>query len=494
MLALGLTAAAGWLDLPKAHIDDLYYVQTAVTHLAMGRIDNTAFTQEFRQGLTPDRDFGQLPFYSFFLSHWMGFLGTSAASLQLFFLLFLCFGVFSLLDLSRKLGVNLFFSSFCAAVFALSLSLFGFRMDVVSFFLFLGGWRILMQGSSWACFAGLGIFAASAAVYPSGFFFGLPVFFHQYYRDILEPRLLGSWKGWMPIASALFWFAGFFFLMQHLIAGDWGHFFRDYRISAQQAVAGMPFSWEKYQLAWQMGTERSFFFPKMGFVLLAFVLVGLLFCIGRHRRAPVPITVPCLLLMLGILLNAGLVPLKFRLFAAGSAILAGWALSGFFQLAKSWKGRLLALVFLSVYGTLAVPALVYGLMQAKPAPYQLSGIIVELQRKGYAVLVDANAARYGLDWKLPAGVGNFFTSRSVVDPDPLKRILPRTWQDFHDREIAILSWNDSLAELAGEWKFSMWGPLRLPVSATKSDVFFVSRQGVLGSVYDFKPETLPALP
>ena len=108
--------------------------------------------------------------------------------------------------------------------------------------------------------------------------------------------------------------------------------------------------------------------------------------------------------------------------------------------------------------------------------------------------MDANAARYGLDWKLPAGVGNFFTSRSVVDPDPLKRILPRTWQDFHEREIAILSWNDSLAELAGEWKFSMWGPLRLPVSATKSDVFFVSRQGVLGSVYDFKPETLPALP
>lgn len=89
-ISLGISLAAKCMDFPRIHVDDLYYIQTAATYKNEGRLDNAAFTDEFRQGLTPDRDFGQLPFYSYAMSKWMELFGLSGASLQAFFLFF-CF-------------------------------------------------------------------------------------------------------------------------------------------------------------------------------------------------------------------------------------------------------------------------------------------------------------------------------------------------------------------------------------------------------------------
>jgi hypothetical protein len=194
-----------------------------------------------------------------------------------------------------------------------------------------------------------------------------------------------------------------------------------------------------------------------------------------------------------VLLNAGLVPLKFRLFSACSVLIAGWALSGFYRATTDPLVRLLCIGGMALYGALAVPGFSYGLLQSPPKPYQLAPAIHNLQQKGYTVLVDANAAKYGLDWNLPSGTYNFFTSRGVINPDPLKRILPRNWGDFHEKEVAILNWNDSLTDLAGRRLWIDWGPVRLPLSPTRSDVFFVTRNGVLGPVFEFDVETLPSL-
>lgn len=492
-LSLGIVGTAHWMDFPKPHIDDLYYIQTAATYTKEGHLDNSAFTAEFREGLTPGRDFGQLPFFSFVISLWARIFGLSATSLQALFLCFLFCGVFAILDLSRRLGVRLFFSFLSAAIFAVSLSLFGFRMDVLSLFLFFLGWWALFPGKSWSYFAGLGILAGSSAVYPSGFFFGLPVFSCFYFRDIVRPRLLWSNRHLMILASGLFWVAFFILLMNHLIQGDWKSFLADYRISAAQANPGIPFSLNQFRLAWFIGTEGSFYFPKIGFVLLSLGLAVLLLMGTSRFRVLQSVAVPCWILGSGVLLNAGLVPLKFRLFSACSVVIAGWALSGFYRIAPNSFVRFFCICGISAYGALAAPGLSYGLLQSSPKPYFLTPIIHNLHQKGYTVLVDSNAAKFGLDWVLPEGTYNFFTSRSVINPDPLKRVLPRTWRDFHENEVAILNWNDSLGLLTGR---SLWlniGRFRLPVSPSKSDVFFVSRNGVLGSVYEFDSETLPSL-
>lgn len=122
-LTLGMVGGAKWMDLPKTHVDDLYYVQTAATYANEGRMDNMAFTDEFRQGLTPGRDFGQLPFYSFAISLWTRLFGLSAASLQMLFLCSLFFGVFAILNLSKVLKVDLFFAFSSAVIFSMSLCL-----------------------------------------------------------------------------------------------------------------------------------------------------------------------------------------------------------------------------------------------------------------------------------------------------------------------------------------------------------------------------------
>jgi len=492
-LSLGICVAAKVMDLPRIHVDDLYYIQTAATYKNEGRLDNAAFTEEFRQGLTPGRDFGQLPFYSYAMSKWMGLFGLSGASLQVFFLFFLFLGVVSIMDLSRILGVSLPFSCFIAAIFALSLSLFGFRMDVISLFLFFFGWRVLFFAKPWAYFWGVGIFACSAAVYPAGFFFGLPVFLYFYFRDIIRPHLLWSFRNLLILGSILFWLAFSMILMHHLIQGDWQGFLSDYRISAAQANPGIPFSLDKYRLAWFMGTEGAFYFPKIGFVLLAFLLSAFLWAgVGRFPALEF-VAFPCWILGSGVLLNAGLVPLKFWLFSASSVVMAGWALSGFYRVAPNLLGRFFCVCGMALFGALAVPGLSYGLLQSSPKPYFLAPVIHDLQQKGYTVLVDSNAAKFGLDWSLPLGTYNFFTSRSVISPDPLKRILPRKWGDFHKNEVAILNWNDSIGSISGNHLWASWRRFRLPVSPTKSDVFFVNQSGVLGSVYDFKPQALPSL-
>ena len=248
-ISLGISLAAKCMDFPRIHVDDLYYIQTAATYKNEGRLDNAAFTDEFRQGLTPDRDFGQLPFYSYAMSKWMELFGLSGASLQAFFLFFLFLGVASVMDLSRIFGVSLPFSFFIAVIFALSLSLFGFRMDVISLFLFFFGWRVLFFAKPWAYFAGVGVLACSTAVYPSGFFFGLPVFLYYYFRDIVRTNLFWSYRNLLILASGLFWLCFFILLMNHLIRGDWQGFLSDYRISAAQANPGIPFSLDKYRFA-----------------------------------------------------------------------------------------------------------------------------------------------------------------------------------------------------------------------------------------------------
>jgi len=98
-LSLGISLAAKWMDFPRIHIDDLYFIQTAATYKNEGRLDNTAFTSEYREGLTLNRNFGQLPFYSYAMSIWMELFGLSGVSLQAFFLFFLFLGVASVMDL-----------------------------------------------------------------------------------------------------------------------------------------------------------------------------------------------------------------------------------------------------------------------------------------------------------------------------------------------------------------------------------------------------------
>ena len=333
------------MDFPRIHVDDLYYIQTAATYKNEGRLDNAAFTDEFRQGLTPDRDFGQLPFYSYAMSKWMELFGLSGASLQAFFLFFLFLGVASVMDLSRIFGVSLPFSFFIAVIFALSLSLFGFRMDVISLFLFFFGWRVLFFAKPWAYFAGVGVLACSAAVYPSGFFFGLPVFLYYYFRDIVRTNLFWSYRNLLILASGLFWLCFFILLMNHLIRGDWQGFLSDYRISAAQANPGIPFSLDKYRFAWFVGTEGSFYFPKIGFVLFAFFLCFSLGALARRFPVLESVAAPCWMLGSGVFLNAGLVPLKFRLFSACAVVMGGWALSSFYRIAPN---SLVRLLFISV--------------------------------------------------------------------------------------------------------------------------------------------------
>ena len=492
-LSLGISLAAKWMDFPRIHIDDLYFIQTAATYKNEGRLDNTAFTSEYREGLTLNRNFGQLPFYSYAMSIWMELFGLSGVSLQAFFLFFLFLGVASVMDLSRIIGVSLPFSCFIAGIFALSLSLFGFRMDIISLFLFFFGWRVLFFGKPWAYFGGVGIFACSAAVYPSGFFFGLPVFSYLYFRDIIRPRLFWSGLNLWILGSVMFWASFFALLLGYLIQGDWRGFISDYRISANQANPGMFFSINKFYLSWVCGTDSSLLFPKMGFVIFAFLLAGMLPWYSRRLHRPVTTITPCCLLGLGIFLNAGVVPLKFRLFAACSVVIAGWSLSEFFRISPNTKFRLFSSCALLLFGAMAVPGITYGLIQSAPKSYDLVPVIQGLQRKGYVVLIDSNAAKFGLDWRLPRGVYDFQTSRSILDPDPLKRIVPKKFSDLHDNEIAVLSWNDSLVVLTGRRLLASFGPFRLPVSSTKSDVFFVSRNGVLGSVYEFRPQDLPLL-
>lgn len=493
ILSLGISLAAKCMDFPRIHIDDLYYIQTAATYKNEGRLDNNAFTDEFRQGLTPSRNFGQLPFYFYTISKWIGLFGLSGASLQAFFLFFLFLGVFSVMDLSRLIGVPLPFSCFIAVIFAISLSLFGIRMDVISLFLFFLGWRILFIRKPWAYFLGLGTFAFSSAIYPSGFFFALPVFSYNYFRDIIRPQIFWSGLNLLILGSVIFWLSFFILFLDHLIQGDWRGFISDYQVCVAQTNPGMFFSFDKFYLTWVCGTDSSLLFPKMGFVIFAILLASSLFVYAKYVQRPLLTGIPSLLLGLGIFLNSGVVPLKFRLFSACSVIIAGWSLSEFFRISPNTKLRYLISCAMLLYGTLAVPGLTYGLIQSAPKPYDLGPVIQSLQHKGYVVLIDSNAAKFGLDWRLPRGVRDFQTSRSMLDPDPLKRIVPKSFSDFHENEIAVLNWNDGLVVLTGRRLPSSFGFFRLPVSLTKSDIFFVSRNGVLGSVYEFRPQDLPPI-
>jgi hypothetical protein len=339
----------------------------------------------------------------------------------------------------------------------------------------------------------VGVFACSAAVYPSGFFFCLPVFSYVYFRDIIRPRLFWSRLNLLILGSVMLWVTLFALLLGHLIQGDWRGFMSDYQISATQANPGMFFSLKKFYLTWVCGTDSSLLFPKMGFVIFAFLLAGILPWYAWRLHSPVATTTPCWLLGLGILLNAGVVPLKFRLFAACSVVIAGWSLSEFYRISQNTKVRFFSSCAMLLYGTLGVPGLTYGLFQSTPKPYDLVPVIHSLQGKGYVILIDSNAAKFGLEWRLPRGVYDFLTSRSILDPDPLKRIVPKKFSHLHDNEIAVLSWNDSLVEITGKRLLANFGGVRLPVSSTKSDVFFVSRDGVLGSVYEFRPQDLPSL-
>lgn len=491
--ALFLAVTGKLADLPRPHIDDLFFIETAVTWSSSGFLDNRAFTEQYREGLVQNRNFGQTPFYPYVIALWVRLLGLGPTSIQSFYLFFMFWGVFSILRLSHSFGVKTVFSLAAATVFFLSLSLFGLRPEIPSLCLFFLGWATLATETKISFFAATGIFGLSTAFYPSGLMFALPVFAYYGWQGFSRGRSSGRLRVWFILINLIFWVFFFAVFFHFLVGGDWQGFFRDYRAAASLQNPGIPFSLNQYRLAWFVGTEGSYFFPKAGFVVVAFMLTAtLLFCSRKSLMAKY-IALPCLLLGVGVILNAGIVPLKFRLFPACAAIVAGWSLSFFSVVFKSIVIRRLCFLAFMPFFSLTVPAMVYVLIQSPPPAIDLNGLILQLQNKGYTILLDSSAAKFGLGWKLPPKVYDFHTSRSILNPNSELRIHPNSFDKFRDNEIAILNWNDSVSDLAGRRLFAEFGSIKLPVSPHKSDLYFVSRQGSMGSVSNFQPQTMPHL-
>lgn len=491
--ALFLAVTGKLADLPRPHIDDLFFIETAVTWNSSGCLDNRAFTEQYRDGLTQNKNFTQAPFYSFLIALWIRLLGLSPMSIQNYYLFFMFLGVFAVLRLSQLFGVKTVFSLAAATVFFLSLSLFGLRPEIPSLCLFFLGWASLTTEKRIAFFAATGIFGLSTAFYPSGLIFALPVFSYYGWQGLSRGGSSGRLRVWFILINLFFWVFFFAVFFHFLVGGDWQGFFRDYRAVASLQNPGIPFSLNQYRLAWFVGTEGSYFFPKTGFVVVAFMLTATLLVCSRKSLMAKGGALPCLLLGVGVILNAGIVPLKFRLFTACAAIMAGWSLSFLSVVFKSFGIKKICFLAFMPFFSLTVPAMVYVFVQSPPPVVDLNGLILQLQKKGYIILLDSNAAKFGLGWKLPPKVYDFHTSRSILNPNSELRIHPNSFDMFRDNEIAILNWNDSVSDLAGRRLFAEYGSIKLPVSPHKSDLYFVSRQGLMGSVSNFQPQTMPHL-
>lgn len=490
-LAILIVGVGALFDFPKAHIDDIFFVQTAVGLRSFGFLCNPTFSFEFSEGLTPERNFGQSPFYSFLISLWLDCFGLSTRSLQLFFLSFMGLGIFSLFWLSDFFKVRKIFVFPATCIFFSSLSLFGLRPEVPSLCLFLLSWVLFSFKGYAAFFAALGVLGLSAAIYPSGLMFGGPLFCYFFFRDFWPIGARLGIKAFFPVLASLVWICFFLFCLDFLIKDNWSNFWRDFSRSAALQNPGLPFSLDKFRLAWFMGTTGSLFFPKGFFVVFSFLFASLLYFWSFKYQAARECANACMILSLGILLNAGFVPLKFRLFSSCSVIIAAWSLSQLFDLFKSRQAKSLCFLFFLPYLLLAIPAFVYAFVQSAPASFSLERLVSDLQLKGYQVLVDSNTAKYGLNWKLPPKTIDFHCSRKFLETDPVLRIKPSSFDKFYPHEIAILSWNDSLIPLSGKRLSTEVGPFSFPVPPSKASLFITTKDGVLGPIEIFDISRLP---
>ncbi len=384
---------------PQPFGDDLFFCGAAI-NLAKGGDFTNPYITGFASIFPTHYFFLQLPLHSYVLGGWLRIFGIGSASLMEFQWFFaLVAGTMLTLTLWRGFRVPVWVGIVGSAMLVVSLLRLGFRYEPLAFSLLLAGTAIFSSTSWWRGAAGFLLVGAACLTMPTAPGYALPLLCARLFLDWHE----GTFSPGRDAARLALVAAGCVALVIFLFAGlihfHLAEFWRTFTQHA--ALRRTPLRLVPGEIARQLTFGQEWLLVLPTYLLWA-VSLGLAW---RHRnRLPLPWVALTLALTVGLILNWVLyVAMAFR-YAFGF----GWVITLLILVLgqPTPRKRLVAGVLLAgllVCSQLQIAAEFLLANHHSEANHAQVRAAVAALPAGKTLAVDAHAARFIFDYRLPAG-------------------------------------------------------------------------------------------
>ncbi len=408
-----------WKRLPTPDVDDLFFLGAPLHMVKTGELANPLLSR-WAAGFGTDKYYLQMPLHPHLVAGWLLVFGVSAPAVLGF--VWTCYGVgaLGLWHWLRRFGWTPAQVLWLLPIYLTLMLWLCQRPDMTAFALLFAGLGVLdprRAGAFWRGTAGFALLGASVLCYPTAAIWAVALVLAEALHAAGEERvpLAAILRRWLPalgvavvIVSALF---------VGLVRGDVREFLRVFQ--AHRALRSASFL---TNLTRGNGTGNKAWLALPIFVLYP----ALALWAAWPRRLPGRVRA----LVLGTFAAAVAGVVVYNAFNARVGFLLGFFISGL-AVAGAWSaGRWRAGALLTLYGLLGTVGAVWfaqAVLGRAPGPRDLAAARArwDAEAPGRTLFVDAAAARYLFDYRLPPGALDLFYGvpppRSIVPYVPGER-------------------------------------------------------------------------
>ncbi len=417
--ALVLLAAVAfflWKRLPAPDVDDLCFLGAPLHMVKTGELVNPLL-RGWTVGFGTDRYFLQMPLHPNLLAGWLAVFGVSAASVLGFSWAGYAVGALGLGTWLRRFGWSMADVLWLLPIYLTLMFWLGQRPDVTAFALLFTGLGLLdpRRAGAWGRgTVGFVLVGASSLCYPMTLFWAGPLLAADAWRASSEDNLplTATLRRWLPaLTLAVVLVAGLFVGLVH---GQVQEFLRVFLAHRALRATAPGTSLVKSLLA---GNKESLVLPVFLFyaVLTAWV--------AWRRELPVRVRALVLGTAAAALVGIGV----YYALTARVGVLLGFFISAMAMVGTLPAGPRRTLVRVGLYGLLGFTGALWFVQTAFQHPPDARMLAEDHARwdaaaPGRNLFVDAAAARYLFDYRLPPGAFDLFYS--VPPPGTMSSYVP----------------------------------------------------------------------